>query len=83
MLKIIYWNYVLKVNSSGEVEEIGHNKKLAKPQKQEVDLNKLNESELKTYLYCKFLLEQVKEYDNEYKKAMEVVEDKILKKIIR
>ena len=36
---------MIKVDSSGKVEEVGYNKKIAKPQKQEVDLNKLNESE--------------------------------------
>lgn len=81
ILKILYYNYMIKVNSSGMVKEIGYNKKLDKPQKQEVDLNKLNDRELKTYLYCKFLLEQVKEYDIEYKKAMEVVEDRVIKKL--
>ena len=51
--------------------------------KEQIDLNKYTANEIKEYMCYKMLLEIANESDTEYKKALEVVEDRVIKRLVK
>lgn len=76
LLKLIYPDFDLIIDNNGNVE-----KNLKYKKTKEIDLNNYTANELKEYMCYKMLLEIAKENDLEYKKAMEVVEDRVIKRL--
>lgn len=81
LLKLIYKNFELVIDSNGNIEKI--DKVVNEEEKEIIDLNKYTATELDEYMCYKKLLENLKDNDIDYKKALEVVEDRVIKRLLK
>lgn len=83
LLYLVYNECTLTINSEGNIQKLLYNKKeeILEENTKELELKKYTVEELEEYLSYLKLLKISNETDQEYKKAMEIVEDRVIKRL--